>query len=193
VLHDNADKSIELNSHEFGLRAGTSHEFVNKGELGLGKNSTFLNALASGQKIASKTYSFFWGIDAAFSDHPRNGSLTLGGYDQALIGDAKNTTTKFTRDQWKCREGMIVTLTGLALQSESAGTQHIMEDSEIMQACVVPTLSSVLTLPSSYWDTIAAKMRVQLSPLNGGYSGGLFYHLASIRPNSVYVDRKTSL
>jgi hypothetical protein len=192
VLHDSVDKSIEMSSHEFGLRAGTSHEYVNKGELGLGKNSTFLNALASGQKIASKTYSFFWGIDATISDHPRNGSLTLGGYDQALIGDAKNTTTKFTRDQWKCREGIIVTLTGLALQSEGAGTQNIMEDLETMQACVVPTLSSVLTLPSSYWDTIAAKMRVQLSPLNGGYSGGLFYHLASIRPNSAYVDRTHS-
>jgi hypothetical protein len=114
VLHNSAGKEVELSSHEFGLRAGTSHEFVNKGELGLGKNFTFLNALASKQKIASKTYSFFWGTDSAISDNPCNGSLTIGGYDQALIGDAKNTTTKFTRDQWKCREGMIVTLTGLA-------------------------------------------------------------------------------
>jgi hypothetical protein len=67
-----------------------------------------------------------------------------------------------------------------------------MEDSETMQACVVPTLSSVLTLLSLYWDTIGAKMRVQLSPLNGGYSGGLFYHLASVKPDSAYVNQTCS-
>ena len=150
VLQDSANKNLELNLLAFGVRVSTAHQYVNKGELGLGKNSTFLNALASGQKIASKTYSFFWGTDAAISDNARNGSLTLGGYEQALIGDSKNTTTKFTRNQWKCREGMIVDLTGLALQSEGGGTQNITGESEKMQACLVPTLSSVLTLPIQY-------------------------------------------
>ncbi|KAF2826889.1 hypothetical protein CC86DRAFT_21950 [Ophiobolus disseminans] len=193
VLQDSADKSIDLGSHEFGLRAGTSHEYVNKGELGLGKNSTFLSALSSGQKIASSTYSFFWGTDAAISDNPRNGSLTLGGYDQALVGDAKNTTTKFTRNNWRCREGMIVELTGLALQSEGGGTQNIMDETETMQACVVPTLSSVLTLPTQYWNKTADLMGAKLSPLNGGFSGALFYHLASVRPNTATFNGNLSI
>lgn len=186
VLKDSADKDVELNPLDFGIRAGTAHQYVNKGELGLGKNSTFLNALASGQKIASKTYSFFWGNDAAISDSPRNGSLTLGGYDRALIGDAPNTTTTFTRTEWRCREGMVVELTGLALQSENGGAQSILNGTESLRACVVPTLSSVLTLPESYWDTMADLMGVELSPLNGGISGELFYGIASVKPQSAY-------
>jgi hypothetical protein len=187
MLHDSTNLDTELNPHEFGVRAGTSHPFVNKGELGLGKNSSFLNALASGQKIASKSYSFFWGTDSAISNDPRNGSLTLGGYDQALVGDAQNTTTKFSRNQWKCREGMVVDLTGLALQSESGGTQNLLNGTEKLQACVVPTLSSVLTLPQQIWDNMAKAMGAEMSSLNNGESNGLFYHVSSIKPESAYV------
>jgi hypothetical protein len=184
TINDVMDKNIELNPHEFGIRVGTAHEYVNRGELGLGKNSTFLNALTSGQRIASKTYSFFWGTDSAISDNPRNGSLTLGGYDQALIGDSPNTTTTFTRNQWRCREGMIVDLTGLALQSESGGVQNLLNGTEKLQACVVPTLSNVLMLPEQYWNRMADKMGVKMSPLNNGMSGELFYHVASVQPKS---------
>jgi hypothetical protein len=187
LLKDTANHDTELNSHEFGVRAGTSHPFVNKGELGLGKNSSFLNALASGSKIASKSYSFFWGTDSTISNDPRNGSLTVGGYDQSLIGDAPNTTTKFNRNQWKCREGMVVDLTGLALQSESRGTQNLMNGTEKLQACVVPTLSSVLTLPQQIWDKMAMTMGIEMSSFNNGESNGLFYHVSSIKPGSAYV------
>ena len=185
VLKDAADKDVKLSQLEFGMRISTSHPYVNKGELGLGTNSSFLSALASGQRIASKTYSFFWGTDAALSDEPRDGSLILGGYDQALTGGAPNTTTPFTRDQWQCREGMIVDLTGLYLNAVD-GRHAIMEPSDIMQACVVPTLTSVLTLPAAYWDTMAELMGVEMSDVNNGSSTELFYGVASVKP-SAYV------
>jgi hypothetical protein len=160
---------------------------VNQGELGLGKNSTFLNALASSQKISSQAYSFFWGTDSAISDDPRNGSLTLGGYDQALISDAANTTTKFDRSQSNCREGMLVDLTGLALQLEGGGTQSLFNGTEKLRACIVPTLSSVLTLPQQYWNKMAKTMGVELSPGNNGESDGLFFQVSSIKPESAWV------
>lgn len=187
ALKDGAENAFELAQMEFGVRVSTAHQYVNKGELGLGVNSTFLTALASGQRIASKTYSFFWGTDISISDEPRDGSLTLGGFDQALITNAPNTTTKFTRNQWKCREGMVVELTALSLQSVGAGTQNIMEKSEKMQACVVPTLSSVLTLPVQYWDKMAEMMGVERSPFNNGTSSELFYRVTSVKPESAYV------
>jgi len=188
-IQDSTDKVLDLGSQGFGIRndiyaSDKAQDWVVKGELGLGRNSTFMNVLAAGQKVASRTYSFFWGVDPAITDNPRDGSLTVGGYDQALIGDAKNVTTKFTRDQPKCPEGMVVSLTGLALQSAGAGIQNVMEQAESIQACVVPSLSSTLTLPMPLWNVLASKMRVQLSPLNGGYSGALFYRFASIRPAS---------
>ncbi|KAH7079693.1 aspartic peptidase domain-containing protein [Paraphoma chrysanthemicola] len=193
ILRDGTGSNVELNPADFGIRAGTAHRYVNQGELGLGKNSTFLNALSSARKVSSKTWSFFWGVDAAISDSPRNGSLTLGGYDRALIGDAPNTTTTFTRDEWRCREGMVVELTGLALQSEGGGKQSILNGSERIRACVVPTLSSLLTLPESYWDTMAKIMGLELSPLNGGKSGEYLYGVASVRPESAIFAGNLSI
>ena len=185
VLKDRTDKDVELTQLQFGIRVSTSHPYVNLGELGLGVNSTFLSALSSGQTITSRVYSFFWGTDAVISAKPRSGSLTLGGFDQALIGDLPNTTTTFNRDLTSCREGMIVELTGLSLLSEDGGTQNILETSEKLQACVVPTIESVLTLPANYWDKMAEIMGVKPAPQNT--SRGLFYGIASVTSESAYV------
>ncbi|KAF1840051.1 uncharacterized protein K460DRAFT_390262 [Cucurbitaria berberidis CBS 394.84] len=195
VLQEEIEKGItlQLPQFDFGVRVSSAHAYVNKGELGLGMNSTFLNALASTQRIASKTYSFFWGTDTAISDKLRNGSLTLGGYDQALIGDFPNTTTTFTRNQWRCREGMVVELTSLSLQSVSGGTQNILEGSEKLQACVVPTISSVLTLPAKYWDKMAKMMGVEPSPFNNGTSSELFYRIASVKPENEMFSGNLSI
>ncbi|CAO2656841.1 Nn.00g056440.m01.CDS01 [Neocucurbitaria sp. VM-36] len=191
VLKDRTDKDIELTQLEFGIRVSSSHPYVNLGELGLGVNSTFLSALSSGQKITSKVYSFFWGTDAAISDKPRSGSLTLGGYDQALISDLPNTTTTFNRSLTSCREGMIVELTGLSLESEGGGTQNILETSKKMQACVVPTAESVLTLPANYWAKMAEIMGVKPAPQNT--SRGLFYGVASVTSESANFTGNLSI
>lgn len=88
---------------------------------------------------------------------------------------------------------MIVDLTGLSLQSVGAGTQNIMEASEKMQACVVPTLSSVLTLPVQYWDKMAEMMGVERSPFNNGSSGELFYRVTSVKPESATFNGNLSI
>lgn len=186
TITDGANKDIGLSQLSFGIRASTSHPYVNKGELGLGSDSTFLSTLASGKKIASKTYSFFWGTDSTISDTPRNGSLTLGGYDQALVGDSPNTTTAFTHSQWKCREGMVVELTGIDLHSVTGTTQSVI-GSEKLEACVVPTLSSILTLPYTYWDKMHDMLGIEQTPFNNGSSGELFYGVASVKPSTAYV------
>lgn len=185
TITDGANKDTELSQLAFGIRNGTSHPYVNKGELGLGVDSTFLKALGASQKIASKTYSFFWGTDSTISDTPRNGSLTLGGYDAALIGDSPNTTTAFTRDEWRCREGMIVELTGLDLHFVSGTTQAVL-DSEKLKACVVPTLSSILTIPDAYWTKLSGILGVESTPFNNGTSGELFWGVHSVKPATAY-------
>lgn len=186
------DQGLDLPQLAFGIRAGTSHPYVNKGELGLGIESTFLSTLASRNQIASKTYSFFWGTDSTISDKPRNGSLTLGGYDEALIGDSPNTTTTFTRNNWKCREGMVVELTGIGLNSVTGTAQHVLK-SERLQACVVPTLSSILTLPYQYWVRMHDILGVEQTPFNNGSAGELLYGVASVYPNTATFKGNLSI
>jgi hypothetical protein len=177
--------TFDVASYVFGIRDGSSHRFVNQGELGLGSDSVLLNRLSSGTKeIASKSYSFFWGSDIAVSDNPRSGSLTLGGYDQALIADGRNITTSFDRTKGTCREGMIVDLTGMTLQSPNGTTQTILDKSEKMQVCIVPTFHSIMNMREKYWNKTASGMGLEYSPDNNGESEGLLYHVASIIPES---------
>jgi hypothetical protein len=185
---DITGSAIDVKTHIFGVRDGTSHPFVNQGELGLGWDSTLLDRLSAGtKKITSRSYAFFWGMDAAVEDKPRRGSLTLGGYDRGLIADGPNTTTSFNRTQGRCREGMMVDLTGMTLQSPNGSTQTIMDKSEKLQVCIVPTLSSVVTLPEQIWDRLASGMGIESSSLNNGQSEELFYQVALIKPESAYV------
>ncbi|KAI8936998.1 hypothetical protein NX059_006222 [Plenodomus lindquistii] len=192
TITDDTDETIKLSQLSFGIRTGSSHPYVNQGELGLGVGSTLLSTLASEKNIASKTYSFYWGIDSTISDSPRNGSLTLGGYDAALIGDSPNTTTTFTRNNGKCREGMIVELTGIDLHSVTGTTQRVLE-SERLEACVVPTLSSILMLPYQYWDKIHDMLGIEQTPLNNGSSGELFYGVASVKPSTAIFKGNLSI
>jgi hypothetical protein len=84
----------------------------------------------------------------------------ISGYDKALLGDGPNMLTKLNYEDWKCREGMKVALTALSLQSENGWTHNILNRSEELEACVVPTLSGVFSLPEPYWPRIACGMGI---------------------------------
>ena len=177
---------MNLKGFEFGLRTSAGPQSVNKAELGLGNSSTFLRTLAKGGFIASQMYSFFWGTEVA--SETRDGSLTLGGYDEALITGLPNTTTSFDRTNQQCREGMIVQISGLVLQTPEGEKSDVMAGLGETQACVVPTLSRVLSLPTVYWEKMQKFMGVELSPYGTGTSGGIFYSIVSIKPESAYVN-----
>ncbi|RSL51171.1 hypothetical protein CEP53_008540 [Fusarium sp. AF-6] len=51
--------------------------------LGLGSNSTYLNALRAAGKISSRVWSIFWG--RMWIKDPIDGSLVLGGYDEEKV------------------------------------------------------------------------------------------------------------
>jgi hypothetical protein len=52
-------------------------------ELGLGINSTVLNALKSAGHIASRSWSMFWGLQGATAATQMDGGFVLGGFDKA--------------------------------------------------------------------------------------------------------------
>jgi hypothetical protein len=174
-LQDNTS----LPQYEFGLRTTSTNEFVHKGELGLAKSSTFLKTLLAASKTSSNSYSFFWGDEV--SDEPRDGSLTLGGYDQALVAEGSNITVPFGQDD-RCDEGIIVTLTGLGLDGGDAW-----KDLPDLEVCVIATTSNIMTIPSQYWDPIGAMMGVELYPFKNGTSESHLYNTTIVTPASAYV------
>jgi hypothetical protein len=175
-LQDN----ITLPQFEFALNTGSVNSFVHKGELGMGKSSTLLKTLIERSNISSNSYSFFWGSEV--TKEPRDGSLTLGGFDQALIAEGPNVTVPFT-DEPKCKEGIIVTLTSLGLTS-AGGARDAWDGLPDLRVCVIATTSNIMSIPAQYWDPIESIMGVERVTSRNGSSDGYFYNTTAIKPAS---------
>jgi hypothetical protein len=171
-LQDNTS----LPQYEFGIRTNSVNSFVQKGEIGLGSASSFLKTLQDIQKISSKSYSFFWGSEV--TSPSRDGSLTLGGYDQALIGDGSNVTVPFSDDP-RCKEGIIVNITSIDLSGKNAW-----EGLPALQVCVIAANGNIMTIPVSHWDPIQAAMGAELYPFKNGTAETYYYNTTIIKQAS---------
>jgi hypothetical protein len=190
---EHSEQASRFEHTDSGLRTVQGNEYVAHSQLGLGMKSKFHASLSIAKNIALQTYSFFQGIDSAISVDSRDGSLTIGGYGEALLSDGSNTTTKFNHEVWKRRESIKVDPTGLHLQSDGRGTQNILDSSKKLEACVVPTLSSLLWLPEHYWFKVADGRGTKLSTLNNSTFDKLFYGVASVQPNTSYALRSSQV
>lgn len=86
-----------------------------QGALGLGSNSTLLNALKDAGHISSRSYGYWWGEDGASSNARMDGSLVLGGYDAAKTHGA-NITIPIRSPSVGCMSGMYMTIRDLVMR-----------------------------------------------------------------------------
>jgi hypothetical protein len=179
TLQDNTN----LPQYEFAIY--TSKKNINstsKGQLGLGENSALLSSLAASQKISSRVYSFFWGSEVIAE--PRDGSLVLGGYDEAIVGDGPNITIPITQEA-RCKEGMVVSLTGLDLQQAGGSPTNAWDGLGTLRVCITASASNVLTIPSQYWDPIEKITGVKRYQDNrDGTSWGTYYNTTIVQPQT---------
>ena len=116
--------------------------------LGLGSDSSILTSLMNAGTIASKTWSIFFGLHGADSDDQLDGSLVLGGYDEAKI-TGTNLTTQITQDT-DCRTGYVVTVSSIDMGFRD-GTSQTLSNSPL-QFCVDPTFALVTMPPALLRD-----------------------------------------
>lgn len=174
------NSSLTLSNFPIGISKGSSAQ---SNSLGLARNSTLLNRLSSAGLIASRTWGYYQGWTGAETQHQLDGSLVLGGYDEAkTIG--KNTTLSFSDDN-NCVSGLLVTVndikmnllngTDLSIIGPSAGTA--------MNACLNPA-SPLVSLPVDMWNSF-----VQFSGVNVLYrSSGINYWAMLISGNGSLVS-----
>ncbi|KAK3293761.1 aspartic peptidase domain-containing protein [Chaetomium fimeti] len=105
--------------------------------LGLGPNSTYLNALVAARKIPSRVWSIFWGRMWTGSAD-MDGSIVLGGYDQEkVIG--RNFTEKLDySESMGCWTGMKVTIVDVIANFPHAADVSIMSANSAVRSCIVP-------------------------------------------------------
>jgi hypothetical protein len=123
--------------------------------IGVGVNSTFIDALRTTGNISSNAYSLFWGDE--FTDEPRDGAFTLGGYDEAILGDSM-VTKGFTRSEDRCAEGMIVEVTHMRLNHQEGPTIDLLDGLGALNVCVIPSLRAVMAVPREYGEKLIASM-----------------------------------
>lgn len=112
--------------------------------LGMGPNSTYLNALYNANMIRSRVWSFFYG--RWWNSNPINGSMVIGGYDEALIVGMKYTAPlDYSGD---CFTGVKMNVLDITLNFRN-GTNAKLLSSET-PACIIPTQPNLLGMLESY-------------------------------------------
>ncbi len=92
------NSTLDVTGFTFGLNRGIGGAVGDEmNSVGLGTNSTLLNALVLAKVIASRTWGYSQGWTGAEAEHQIDGSLVLGGYDAAKA-KGSNVTVPFSTD-----------------------------------------------------------------------------------------------
>lgn len=128
------------------LADGGKQGYYPQAALGLGSNSTVLSALVDSGHIASRTWSWFWGLDG--QDAQLSGSLVLGGYDKAKVSGT-GYTQAITTDSGRCGTGLFVTLSDILVNMVEGTSSSIFGDDSqtLLAACIDPGYPSLTTIP----------------------------------------------
>lgn len=175
--------TLSLPDYPLGLYSGC---YGTMNRLGLGPNSTLLNAMSTAGYIASNTWSFFQGWTGADAEHQIDGSLVLGGYDANKIGD-NNITVPFT-DDLRCPGGLMVTIADIKMNLKNGSSLTIMGPSagDSLKACIKLDKPNVVALPRYYWDRFFTISEVQ-GAVSSERSLGLFFWAMLISADGAYV------
>ena len=148
------DESLQLNQNislkHFPVAINRNNHW-DLNALGLGANSTVLNALHSTGLIASRSWSLFWGLIGGDTSSQMEGSLVFGGYDAAkVVGD--NFTDHLTTDA-DCGSRMLVTVTNIEMNLLDGSVQSIIGTSRgaAMKMCIGPE-TPVIAIPLDIWS-----------------------------------------
>ncbi|KAK1462224.1 hypothetical protein CMEL01_14191 [Colletotrichum melonis] len=114
--------------------------------LGLGSNSTILRVLKESGKIASRTWSLFWGRGFGMSSQ-LDGHLIYGGYDRAKVS-GKRYTQSLTPNIAQCKSQLVVTVTDLTMNFDNGTDVSIFPSkSSAISTCINPTLPVMMRMP----------------------------------------------
>ena len=129
--------------------------YDNQNNLGMGPNSTILNALLAAKKIASRSFSFWWGLQGATPGAQMDGHIVFGGYDAAKVL-APNITMAMTPPSLACHSSMFVMISDVSLGFPN-GTKASLTSPNSIVACILPHYPAMLYFPETpYYDRFEA-------------------------------------
>ena len=164
--------SIGMSPYDYG------GSFDTQNNIGMGMNSTILSALKAAGKIASNSYSWWWGQTGATENVQMDGSIVFGGYDKAkTLGD--NYTQQLKPPTVNCESGMQVQITDLVLNFPNGTNSSIMSPNQAL-GCLQPDFTTLMTiLQSPYYNSFESFTGTKSLGRGGGNgidSRGMLYY-----------------
>ncbi|KAF6815643.1 hypothetical protein CPLU01_14071 [Colletotrichum plurivorum] len=213
--------NITLDSMQMGIAASDWNTQGYKAlmSFGLGTKSTLLRVLRSSDKIASRSWGFFWGFGFGMPSQ-LDGNFIFGGYDRAKV-TGERYTAKLTLNDPQCETQLVVEISDLTLNFYNNTDVSIFPKGSprpVMRTCIKPFVPVLMTLPLypyfSNWLDVTQQHIGMMKGTTGyyywnqmykpeyeAYTGGLTISLSSglnisisneklVVPN-VYIDRET--
>lgn len=175
-----ADFPLGLAGNDFGGTFNTQNVF------GLGSNSTILNTLVSMEKIASRSWSWWWGQTGATDEAQMDGSIVFGGYDKAKTLEEPHSY-EFGAFALDCQSGMHVTITDLVLTFPNGSTTSILYPNQL-SGCLQPDFPPLMTLPNApYFENF--ERFTQTRNIGRGGGNGIGARGMLYQPDEVYDGR----
>ncbi|CZR35670.1 uncharacterized protein FPRO_00207 [Fusarium proliferatum ET1] len=148
----NLEGSADLDDFPFGIPTSKWDDtYSTLSPLGLGSNSTYLNALRKAGKIGSRVWSIFWG--RMWIKEPLDGLMILGGYDEKKVTGANYTAPLVYGDfdgSDGCWTGMKVTLTDIQINYLGGTNVSIFPKGTTLQCCIDPANHLLFEAPTPY-------------------------------------------
>ncbi|TLD11850.1 hypothetical protein PspLS_11268 [Pyricularia sp. CBS 133598] len=153
--------------------------------LGLGPNSTILDALASAGKIASRTVGF-WAGRGMGTKTATDGGLTFGGYDKTRVA-GRGFSDEFTFGVKNCSSGLVVTVADIAVGLADGTNQSLLlkNDNKTpgLVACLDPSRKTLISLPRKpYFDAWLESSKMDSSWVGRGDG---WWHGNVVVPSSI--------
>ncbi|KAI1104485.1 acid protease [Jackrogersella minutella] len=152
-------------------RLDWDHGYTMLHAMGMGTNSTVLNALLQTGQIGSRVWSIFWGRMWVDDGSAMDGSIVFGGYDQQKTIGKNYTQALDFNEHTGCWTGMKVHISKIQLNFRNGDDQNLLPLNTEIDVCIVPQRQLLLEGPQSIVDTFEEATDMQ----NNGRSFGLHW------------------
>ncbi|CAJ2503101.1 Uu.00g104950.m01.CDS01 [Anthostomella pinea] len=133
-------------------RLNWDHGYTILHAMGMGTNSTVLNALVQSKQIGSRVWSIFWGRMWVDEASALDGSIVFGGFDQQkTIGHNYTQPLDFS-DTTGCWTGMKVHISSITLNNNDGNDSDLLPPNTSIDTCIVPQRQLLLEAPHSVVD-----------------------------------------
>ncbi|OTA70140.1 acid protease [Hypoxylon sp. EC38] len=162
--------------------------------MGLGRNSTILNALLQTGQISSRMWSIYWGRMWVDDNSAVDGSIVFGGYDQQKTIGKNYTQPLDFSENTGCWTGMKVHISSVRLNFRNGDDQELVDHNSEIDACIVPQRQLLLEAPKWLLDNFQSATSMQsIGTSYGLHWSASLYDASTVFDGDLTISLSTGL